>query len=431
MGSEDYAELKSQGPCGAASVAAPPGSCVVPSIQGGTSYEDPPAVPGRAEGPSVSQVLVAVGRVVGRGFRRAAAPRTCVLARHAEARRKLPTRCPGGPAGPRPPRQPRRTRTERSRCTCVAELALELAPGGGADRLDHPPAGADEDPLLGLGLDPHAARGRRSRSSRGRSTSSMTTSTACGTSWNVRRSTCSRTSSASMHVARPGRSGPPAGRRTGPRAAARTRCSTSAGTPVPVRAETGKISSPTSSVGGLLQRQHGPRAVEPVDLVDRDDHRQLRARAARAAMKRSPGPTPSSPLSTHQRGVGVAELALDAALHALGQRVARALHARAGRRARAACRRVVATPRIARRVVCGLSETIATLRPTIALTSVDLPTFGRPASATKPRRGVTSPAARPGARASRRRRSRGPCPTRCSAPWTTASRRSLGVLAGR
>src|ERR671924_1376239 len=46
----------------------------------------------------------------------------------------------------------------------------------------------------------------------------------------------------------------------------------------------------------------------------------------------------------------------------------------------------VATPRIARRVVCGLSETIATLRPTIPLTRVDLPTLGRPASATKPER---------------------------------------------
>src|SRR3954452_15496956 len=37
-----------------------------------------------------------------------------------------------------------------------------------------------------------------------------------------------------------------------------------------------------------------------------------------------------------------------------------------------------------RRVVCGLSETIATLPPQSALTSVDLPTFGRPATATKP-----------------------------------------------
>src|SRR6266704_311797 len=37
-----------------------------------------------------------------------------------------------------------------------------------------------------------------------------------------------------------------------------------------------------------------------------------------------------------------------------------------------------------RRVVCGLSETMATLPPQSALTSVDLPTFGRPATATKP-----------------------------------------------
>jgi hypothetical protein len=44
----------------------------------------------------------------------------------------------------------------------------------------------------------------------------------------------------------------------------------------------------------------------------------------------------------------------------------------------------LATPRIARRVVCGLSDTIATLLPTMPLTSVDLPTLGRPASATKP-----------------------------------------------
>ena len=41
-------------------------------------------------------------------------------------------------------------------------------------------------------------------------------------------------------------------------------------------------------------------------------------------------------------------------------------------------------PAIRRRVVCGLSETIATLPPASAFTSVDLPTFGRPATATNP-----------------------------------------------
>src|SRR5579862_509546 len=51
----------------------------------------------------------------------------------------------------------------------------------------------------------------------------------------------------------------------------------------------------------------------------------------------------------------------------------------------------VATPRIARLVVCGRLEVIATFVPTIAFVSVDLPTFGRPATATKPAR-VISPA---------------------------------------
>src|SRR5690349_23399830 len=44
----------------------------------------------------------------------------------------------------------------------------------------------------------------------------------------------------------------------------------------------------------------------------------------------------------------------------------------------------LAIPITRRRVVCGLSETIATFPPASALTSVDLPTFGRPATATNP-----------------------------------------------
>lgn len=38
------------------------------------------------------------------------------------------------------------------------------------------------------------------------------------------------------------------------------------------------------------------------------------------------------------------------------------------------------------RVVCGFGLTIASLLPTKALSKVDLPTFGRPTSATKPQR---------------------------------------------
>src|SRR5579863_703808 len=43
-------------------------------------------------------------------------------------------------------------------------------------------------------------------------------------------------------------------------------------------------------------------------------------------------------------------------------------------------------PRIRRRVVCGRGVTIATLCPTIRLTSVDLPTLVRPPTATNPAR---------------------------------------------
>src|SRR6185312_14216338 len=45
-----------------------------------------------------------------------------------------------------------------------------------------------------------------------------------------------------------------------------------------------------------------------------------------------------------------------------------------------------AMPRINARVVCTLRDTIVTLEPTRALTSVDLPTLGAPISATKPQR---------------------------------------------
>ncbi len=45
-------------------------------------------------------------------------------------------------------------------------------------------------------------------------------------------------------------------------------------------------------------------------------------------------------------------------------------------------------PTIRWRVVCGLSETAATRSPTSRLSSVDLPAFGRPTSATVPQRGA-------------------------------------------
>src|SRR5690242_9840628 len=46
----------------------------------------------------------------------------------------------------------------------------------------------------------------------------------------------------------------------------------------------------------------------------------------------------------------------------------------------------ITMPRISARVVCTLRETMVTLEPTSALTSVDLPTLGAPISATNPQR---------------------------------------------
>ncbi len=111
-------------------------------------------------------------------------------------------------------------------------------------------------------------------------------------------------------------------------------------------------------------------------------------------MKRSPGPDALLGVEDQQRRVGAVELLLDAVGHARGQR-RRAGAARPGRSTSTICTSPLwCTPRIARLVVCGRSETIATFSPTTALTNVDLPTFGRPASATKPLR-VTVRAAGP------------------------------------
>jgi hypothetical protein len=83
-----------------------------------------------------------------------------------------------------------------------------------------------------------------------------------------------------------------------------------------------------AELGGGLQRLDGAGAVEPVDLVDGDDHGHLRA-AQRLGDEAVAGPADALLAVEHeQHGVGLVELVLDAALHALGQRVARALHAR-------------------------------------------------------------------------------------------------------
>ena len=158
--------------------------------------------------------------------------------------------------------------------------------------------------------------------------------------------------------------------------------------------------------------------------------RARRRARARSAMKRSPGPTPCSPLST-------SSAASDSASSCSTRRCMRSVSASRGRwtpgRSTSTSWRVAVRSRRRGSPAAwsaGLSETIATLWPTSALTSVDLPTFGRPASATKPAR-VGAPVTTTGSRACSASISPSSVswsmPVRCSAPWTIASRRSVGA----
>ena len=159
-------------------------------------------------------------------------------------------------------------------------------------------------------------------------------------------------------------------------------------TPLPVRAEIGKTSA---------SRPRSEAACSAATVRVRSSRSTLLTATttghagAGAAPRRSSGrpgpPTPCSPLSRNSAASASGSSCSTRLCIRSRQRVARALDARqVGEHELARRSGRVATPRIARRVVCGLSETIATFGPTIALTSVDLPTFGRPASATKPAR---------------------------------------------
>ena len=130
-------------------------------------------------------------------------------------------------------------------------------------------------------------------------------------------------------------------------------------------------------------------------------------------MKRSPGPTPCSPLTTISAASESRELALDAPLHALGERVARALHAGQVDEHQLA---VVAVGGDAADRAAGRLRLVGDDRDLGADDRVDerrladvRPAGERDEAAARQRSGASSAAARAAARASRRRRSRGPC----------------------
>src|SRR4051794_18413714 len=125
-------------------------------------------------------------------------------------------------------------------------------------------------------------------------------------------------------------------------------------------------------------------------------------------MKRSPGPTPPSPLTTKRTtSESASSRSPRPCIRSVRTSRGRWTPGRSTRTSWRSASRSVATPRIARRVVCGRLETMTTWEPTIALTRVDLPTFGRPARPMKPDLLIAAlPGRAPAAPASRRRRSR-------------------------
>ena len=213
----------------------------------------------------------------------------------------------------------------------MRQLALELLARGAADRLDRLPARADEDALLGVGLRPDG--GAHERQPVGALLDLLDLDLD-----GVRHLLAGAPQHLLAHELgehappRSGRCAPRAGSRTGPRAAGPRGARRAVAMPVPRRADTGKISSATPRSAAAWSTGTTARLPRRSILLTAITTGTF-APASASAMKRSPGPMPCSPLIDEQRGVGLRQLALDRVLHALGERVARALHARAGRRA--------------------------------------------------------------------------------------------------
>ena len=174
-----------------------------------------------------------------------------------------------------------------------------------------------------------------------------------------------------------GYAGAPSGR-----LAART--SKSRSTFSPVRAETGTTAAKAwrCDISAISGRSFSLRIRS---ILFRARTAGTPALAMRSRMNFSPGPRSSAASTTKstrsaEASASVASRTMAAFIRYSGLWIpgvsTRAISA-PGRRA---------TPRMRLRVVCGLSETIATFSPTRALTSVDLPALGRPTTATEPAR---------------------------------------------
>ncbi len=204
-----------------------------------------------------------------------------------------------------------------------------------------------------------------------------------GSSLRVTARSFSRTSSATQNASSTSVT-MSSGYQSGPSGRRPTRCSTSSGTPSPVTAETGNTSERSSSAARTSCATTWSRVARSTLLTT-----TTASCGARSATHWSPVPI-GAVASTTRHTTSTSLTASSAVSFSRLPISVRGLWMPGVSTNTICASGRVSTPRIWLRVVWGLSETIDTLRSRIRLRSVDLPTFGRPTSDTKPERNPSS-----------------------------------------
>ena len=170
---------------------------------------------------------------------------------------------------------------------------------------------------------------------------------------------------------------------------------TSASTPSPVRADKRHVCREVAELAGRRgELVDAIVLVAAASILLTTSTAGVLTSAMRAATNRSPGPIVGVRLDQEADRVDLGQRRERPLVRAFAEQRARLVHAGRVEEDDLRRRRVVRTPRTCVRVVCGRSETIETLAPTIALRSVDFPTFGRPTIATNPDRNSAASALR-------------------------------------
>ena len=369
-------------------------------------------------------------RIPSCGRSRARRPRRsgCCHETGAGAARSRASAAPGAPRGSFESQLAQRARIVRPvlahldperQMKAAAEQAIELQARGAADALEARAVGADDDRLVAGAIDPDDRRrlpGDRLAASRCCSISTAmpygSSSTSSSVSFSRMISAMRKLGAAVGQLGRPETSpGPPAAPRRS-RACRSSRL-------LPLRAEIGTMARNSCRVRQLLEIRQQPLArPHAVDLVDHC----YGSAAAVANTRRAPArPLRSTCSASSSSSTMSASPSAAAAVRFIARLSARRCpRCSPGVSTKAICARGSCSRPIRRwRVVCGRGVTMLSFCPTSAFSSVDLPTLGRPASATKPLRNsvfARSGSARAPARLRPARRAAGSSPRRRRAP---------------